>query len=561
MNVHLRCVSGNLTDGSRTCVGAPLNLLPDSSASMELYRHWLQKCELAHDCGISNVPVSMPSLALDVSDRNSVKLVQVHADLKERYIALSYCWGADVQTIMLTHSNKGDLLSGISPQRLDPTIRDAVTVAREMKFRLLWIDALCIFQDDDQWKMRELEIMGRIYENATFTIVVSAAKSVKEGFLSRRKSSVDAVGILDGHPQPIFRFQPEKINKYDETEPVLLRPRELDQIEHWYERGWTLQEMLFSGRRLQFRGNQTTWLCHCAGPPVQECDGWLAGTGHNYRGYSDFDFKAIVLLLQSAKISARTEDVLPNWYDLIEIYSSRKLSYLTDRLPAISAIAKEFASILRTTYICGLWKSDLARGLVWFPLRARHPVSGVKSGPSWSWASYEGAAVWWSHKRDLWRPNQDFEIMDDVIELMSTSSPFGEVKTAELMVRGLLLPISTPAKAINGDRTWDLDGREVTIIFDYPNDPRFELGSENKLFLLVLVNLDWVGAEGIVVLQEGEYQYSRVGWFSIADVWPMTKETRWVKMRDRTPKSQEELQTRLRSMWGGEKNIRQLTLI
>ncbi|KAF2441905.1 HET-domain-containing protein [Karstenula rhodostoma CBS 690.94] len=552
---------GNLADPTRACVGSPINLDPGGSNSMELYRCWLQRCTITHNCGIDDLPGSMPPLALDVSDRNCVKLVQVPAHLKERYVALSYCWGTDVQTIMLTRSNENDLLRGISPQELDPTIRDSVTVARELGFRLLWIDALCIFQDDEEWKMRELGNMGKIYQKATLTIVASAAAYVKEGFLHRRTSTLDRVGIVDGYPTPVFNFRAEEDSRVNEEKRVVLRPQELDEIEPWYERAWTLQEMLFSGRRLQFHNNQTTWLCHCSEPPAQEADGWLAGTGHSYIGYSDSHFEAIMKMTRSANESAETGMVLANWYDLVEVYSSRKLRYFHDRLPAISGIAREFAFFSGDQYICGLWKFDLTIGLAWFPLEARHPVSGTKTGPSWSWASYGGAATWWSHKRKKWYPNQDFEILDEFIELVSPSNPFGEVKTAELRVRGLLLPIPMPVRNEYGNMNIYLNERETALVFEYPNDPRVQPDSGFKLSLLVLVNLGWVGAEGIVLLEEGEDRYSRVGWFGIDDVWPVTEENRWVKMRDRTPKAQEELKRQLRTVWGGEQNIRQFVLI
>ncbi|KAI0134348.1 heterokaryon incompatibility protein-domain-containing protein [Xylariales sp. AK1849] len=552
---------GNFANISQTCVGAPINLDPGSSASMDLYRNWLKKCDITHNCGFSNPPSCMPSLVLDVSDGSRVKLFQVSAAMKECYVALSYCWGMDTQTTILTQNTKSDLLSGINPQHLDPTIRDSVTVARELGFRFLWIDALCIFQDDEEWKTRELGIMDEIYRNATFTIVASAAKDVKEGFLHRRTSTLDQVGLVDRHPQPVFKFRVEGSSEEGEEKAVILRPKTMDDIEPWWERAWTLQEMLFSGRRLQFRGNQTIWLCHCTEPPAQECDGWLAAKDHSYTNYSDSDFKAITTMMRNGNDSAQTSKVLSKWYDLVRVYSSRKLRYRDVRLPGISAIAREFASILGDQYICGLWKSDLPIGLVWFPSRPQHPVSGVKSGPSWSWASYEGTAIWEVSRRPNWRPNQDFEILGDVNVLASPGNPFGEVKTAELRVRGLLLPIPTPARNEYGNINMDVEGQRTAVVFEYPDDLRVQPNSGFNLSLLVLVNQGWSGAEGIVVLDEEESRYSRVGQFDITDVWPMTPENRWVQIRHRPQKSQEELRDRLRSLWGGEQNICQFVLI
>jgi len=265
--------------------------------------------------------------------------------------------------------------------------------------------------------------------------------------------------------------------------------------------------------------------------------------------------------MRNGKDSDKNDQAISNWYDLVEIYSRRKLRYLDDRPPAMSGIAREFAKILRNGYIGGLWKSDLAIGLAWFPHLPRHPVTGVESGPSRSWASYEGGATWRGYMRSKLRVNQDFEILDHCIELMSPIDPFDKVKTAVLSVRGLLLPIHTPARDEYGNTRFKLEDILVTVVFEYPDDPRVQPDSELKLSLLVLVNVDWVGVEGIAVLQEEENRFSRVGWFDIEDVWPVTEDTRWVKMRDRTPRSQEELQSRLRSVWGGERNVRQFVLV
>ncbi|KAH6619038.1 heterokaryon incompatibility protein-domain-containing protein [Boeremia exigua] len=551
---------GTLADSAKTCVGMPINSRPDSSSSMELYRLWLQRCSVTHGCGFDDPPGSMPSLALDVSDRTRVKLFQIPADLRERYVALSYCWGTDVQAFMLTQSKKDELVHGVNPEHLDATIRDAVTVAREMGFRPLWVDALCIVQDDEQWKARELGIMGQIYRNATLTIVVSAAKSVTEGFLNRGSMTPDGVGLVNGHPQPVFKLRSEDASSTGESTSFVLRLRDLDTIEPWYERGWTLQEMIFSRRRLQFRSKQTTWLCHCAEPLDYDCDGWLAGNGHNYAAYSDADFVATMSMLRSENRSAETSSVLSNWYDLIEAYSSRTLRYSKDRLPAISAIAKEFASILGTTYMCGLWKSDLIIGLMWFPIKTRHAVSSVKHGPSWSWASYQGAATWWSHKRDLWLPNDEVEVTGDVTELTMPGELFGEVKSSEIRIRGLLLLIPMPARNEYNAAECDLQQHRVVIEFDYGDDPRVQPRSEHKLGLLLLVNLGFQGAEVIVVLEEGRDRYSRAGWFGIEDVW-LTPQDGWIDRRNRAIKTQEELRIQLRSILGGEQSMREIVLI
>ena len=66
-------------------------------------------------------------------------------------------------------------------------------MVRELGFRYLWVDALYIYQDDEEFKTAELGNIGEIYRNASFTIAASAAKGVGV-YLVRL---VDSAKLLD----------------------------------------------------------------------------------------------------------------------------------------------------------------------------------------------------------------------------------------------------------------------------------------------------------------------------------------------------------------------------
>ncbi|KAJ5011182.1 hypothetical protein K4K57_006114 [Colletotrichum sp. SAR 10_99] len=510
-----------------------------------------------------SLPDSMPSLVIDVSDPGRSRLLRVPENMRERYIALSYCWGGVSQAIMLRTGNMSDLTSSIDPQKLDPTIRDSITVTRELGFKFLWIDALCIIQDDYDDKVKELRRMGDIYQNATFTIVASAAKDVKEGFLGKRAPTYETTGNPDGQVQPRFEVQAEVDEPTGhEQQTMILIPDKLDEMEPWYERAWTLQELLFSRRRLQYRARQTTWICHCSESLVEDCDGWIGGMGNTYINYSDqYLFRGLMALLRGGESAPPKTDVLSHWYDLVEVYSGRKLSHRADRFPAISGIAREFAALLEDQYICGLWRSDLARGLMWFPtLMESDAVLGYKSGPSWSWASFEGRASWMQQRHTHWRQNQDFEVLGDDIQPVSEVEPFGEVKVAELHLRGLIKSIPIPSADENGFMQSEMRDQIVSIGFDYPNDDRLQLDCGLTLELLVVVDSGGLGVEGLVLMEEGENRYSRVGLFEMDSIWPVKSSHRWEEEHTRGKKSPKEHQARLRSLWG-EESIREIVLI
>ncbi|KAJ5640994.1 hypothetical protein N7528_000619 [Penicillium herquei] len=150
----------------------------------------------------------------------------------------------------------------------------------------------------------------------------------------------------------------------------------------WSARCWTYQEYLFSPRKLFF------------------------GDMIHYREKRRFETETgIVLAYEIWSIPAQGSDSqfeTRGWYNTVQQYASKGLTKSTDRLPAISAIARRVSSIIRTDYLAGLWLSDIQHGLFWTTsggtitldeyLNPRKPYAA----PSWSWASYPGS-VFWAH--------------------------------------------------------------------------------------------------------------------------------------------------------------------
>ena len=82
---------------------------------------------------------------------------------RPRYLALSHCWGSSGVPVMTTVENLKSFLSSIPFESLPRSFRDATTITREMGFRYLWIDSLCIIQDDrDDWK-REVRVRKSLF--------------------------------------------------------------------------------------------------------------------------------------------------------------------------------------------------------------------------------------------------------------------------------------------------------------------------------------------------------------------------------------------------------------
>ncbi|KAH6694906.1 heterokaryon incompatibility protein-domain-containing protein [Leptodontidium sp. MPI-SDFR-AT-0119] len=124
---------------------------------------------------------------LDVrqSEEGWVRLVETHTE-QGPYIALSHCWGHETRRpIRTTRATFKGYLDGIPFISLPKTFQDAVKICRESDVRYLWIDSLCIIQDNEDDWLRESAHMGTIYENARLAIAESSARDSTEGcFLS-----------------------------------------------------------------------------------------------------------------------------------------------------------------------------------------------------------------------------------------------------------------------------------------------------------------------------------------------------------------------------------------
>jgi hypothetical protein len=102
----------------------------------------------------------------------------------ERYLALSYVWG-DAKQLQLTKANFEQLTQdgavGVNVLEIPETIRDAIRVCHLLGEHYLWVDSLCIIQDDEENKKEQIAMMGDIYSKAYITIVAVAGEDANYG--------------------------------------------------------------------------------------------------------------------------------------------------------------------------------------------------------------------------------------------------------------------------------------------------------------------------------------------------------------------------------------------
>ncbi|KAK0733067.1 heterokaryon incompatibility, partial [Lasiosphaeria miniovina] len=106
-------------------------------------------------------------------------------DESSEYVALSYAWGKHYP-LTTKRASLATRLAGIPIKDLPKTFRDAVVLARFLGIPSLWIDSLCIVQDDPHdWEI-ESSRMAAVYSNAVLTVAADEAKKAREGCLKPR---------------------------------------------------------------------------------------------------------------------------------------------------------------------------------------------------------------------------------------------------------------------------------------------------------------------------------------------------------------------------------------
>lgn len=364
-----------------------------SQPSIAIVKTWLKECDAHARCSAVHIVRSgWPSRLLSIGSAQQplLCLIVPSPESDQPYVALSYCWGLKRQTTLLS-SNKDAFSQSIMETELPQTIKDTLYVARSLGFSYVWVDALCIIQDDvGDWET-EAAKMGQIYQNASLTLCASRASTVYEGFLGPREPLVVYCGTITQSDQPEARVllscRGAKRSAMDqvEGEPVTAR-------------GWCLQERLMSRRIVYYSDHQMMW--QCVQGAKQET-GWDVTVVQKHM----YDFASG--LRRSVDDTWRPEcSVDTMWTDVVEEYSDRTLSRVTDRLPAMSGLALQFknvsanlqnrashastAGLDEDTYLAGHWLSALPYSLLWWPAGPGREIGySTRARPSWSWIAVQ----------------------------------------------------------------------------------------------------------------------------------------------------------------------------
>jgi len=134
--------------------------------------------------------------------------------------------------------------SVLNASTLPATIRDAMIITQELRQRFLWIDTLCIVQDDDTEKQEHLRSMGSIYANAYITIVAAEGTAYSGIFGINHGNEATKSGYR--------RQLPDSVQQITSFEQKIRYHHQRLRASLWNQRAWTFQEQIFSRRLLVF---------------------------------------------------------------------------------------------------------------------------------------------------------------------------------------------------------------------------------------------------------------------------------------------------------------------
>jgi hypothetical protein len=295
-------------------------------------KRWLQRCEEDHVHCKPAADAALPTRLIDIGQAKDHKLRLHLPKLGDRglYVALSYCWGNANQLKTTSSTLQSHLTEGFDILELPKTIQDAVQVTRELGIPYLWVDALCILQGADDaarsdW-IHQSTLMQSVYANSTLTIMAAASYSSEDGIFIPRSSDI-AIRARD-------RTQGRATVTRKEHRDFGKEPAN--------ERAWILQERLLSNRVLIYCHDFMIWQCNRA-TRMDETRSKNPPPGD--KG----------LFLYRLPLSPSQID----WPMICESYSSRKLSHVLDKLPALSGIVREYHSRNPDQYLAGIWLSQL----------------------------------------------------------------------------------------------------------------------------------------------------------------------------------------------------------
>ncbi|KAF8855139.1 HET-domain-containing protein [Acephala macrosclerotiorum] len=384
----------------------PLSGDSSSEACFALAKGWLKSCLRTHKA-CPKRQVLLPRRTIDVGTTIEDPFLYISRPNEfGHWVTLSHCWGA-YHTITTTASSLAAHCKSLKLDALPETFRDAVLITRQLGYRYLWIDSLCIIQDSEEdWRL-ESEKMASIFENAVLNISADASGGDDQGiFRSAGKGRPKPDHLVIPYTIPAKhldkrraatilwqRLQQGELNIIEKGRIIgqlfatpVAPGQLLKSHEHvLQQRGWVLQESVLSQRKLRYVQGGLHWSCAEGEAnekePIMRRKVIAYGSSESLHGVPFINYRH-----KTTKEDPEGNRVkqLAWWYEHINRFVRRKLTFPRDRIPAILGLANAYCERSGYTFRCGILVEDFRRGLLW---QGPTDATQLEHFPSWSWAS------------------------------------------------------------------------------------------------------------------------------------------------------------------------------
>ncbi|KAI0184390.1 heterokaryon incompatibility protein-domain-containing protein [Xylaria flabelliformis] len=340
---------------------------PISTTQVDFNRvkQWLRTCTMHHqNACLHNSDGDSETRSL-FSELRTIRFIDVNKGcLVEQsslssYVCLSYnqvyVWGA-VASLRLSKANKSHLMQrgaikdawGLLPK----TIQDAIAAVKLLGENYLWVDSLCLVQNDPEDMENGTGCMDLIYEFSTLTIVAAGGRDANAGLPSvnvgSRFPEEHIAEVVPGLRLAVYTHGDFRV------EPTV-----------YNSRAWTLQEYALSPRILCFVDNQVFFRCR-------------------KKTFSEDSWDDILKMQQPAMC----------YRILIERYSYRMLTHSADIHNAVAGLTRRFSDRMKCRFLEGIptaWNQMLPQAREGFP--------------SYSWTGWFGPLAFWGADPEGWSPS------------------------------------------------------------------------------------------------------------------------------------------------------------
>jgi hypothetical protein len=360
-----------LTDSPAANAGIATGRPLSKGYDFKLYKQWLSTCSLNHKCGGAlGSSENLPTRFIKISEGGTVPEIRLvsSADISNRYAALSYCWGGNFKGVKTTAAVLQEHYNRIEFSHLPKTIMDAIEITKSLEIEYLWVDSLCITQDDTEDWASESKRMAGLYRSAAVTIVAASAGNANQGCLFPAKVAPHFVEV----PITIAATGDLSVVTFANYRGSISN----DFVESpWNKRAWCLQEYVLSPRLLYFFKDRVVW----------QCQEMLSADDYAELRRDKTDSTVV-----PRHFSLHHPKDLESWFVLVEEYSGRHLAKSDDKLIAVAALATHFSPYLESEYLSGIWCRDMHKGLLWLSIDSKMRTPPRVRAPSWSWAALDG---------------------------------------------------------------------------------------------------------------------------------------------------------------------------